>query len=111
MGAPLQAPSINDDFGVFDDDDLFEGAEALVAEIESKHPSQLSQPPRKMLAAIPIDVCQDGGDGFDSDDMDDFDFDAAEQAATQTVRNGRGPALSDVCCNADVRVQAEICPY
>ena len=32
------APAINDDFGLFDNEDLFEGAKALVPEIAPKHP-------------------------------------------------------------------------
>lgn len=93
-------PLIEDDFGDFDDDDdIFEGAEALVAEIESKHPSQKPLLAPKTSDGPLQDVCKDECDEFDLVDLDDFDIDAAELAATQSFsfRKSAGPAPSNVC--------------
>lgn len=78
---PVQKAA-DDDFGEFDDD-FFDGAEDLVAEVEAKHASQnplLGQQP-----TAPAKAWVGDDDGF-GDDFDDVDFDAVEMAATQASR-------------------------
>lgn len=86
--APLPAASeqvtvAEEDFGDFDDD-FFDGAEELLAQVESKQPpQQLQQGKVVQPAQNSVILQQDEFDEFGDDFGDDFDPDAAELAATQ----------------------------
>lgn len=87
---PAPAPAVSnsvtaveEDFGDFDDD-FFDGAEELLAQVETKQPSQHVQQeiitqPAQNSALLQQDELDEFGDDFG----DDFDPDAAELAATQ----------------------------
>ncbi|KAL0469417.1 DNA replication helicase [Neurospora intermedia] len=87
----------NDEFGDLDDD-IFDGVEDLVAQVESatQKPAQRLSPrkrssPKKRLSPrkrqspkkLPQQVAGDEDDEFGDDFGNDFDFDAVEMAATQ----------------------------
>ncbi|KAK3384320.1 hypothetical protein B0T24DRAFT_80116 [Lasiosphaeria ovina] len=77
----------DDDFGDLDDN-LFDGAEDLVAEVEFKHFSQATSQGQKHDRPQQIDrgMSKDSyGDDFGDDFGEDFDFEAAEMAATQSA--------------------------
>jgi DNA replication ATP-dependent helicase Dna2 len=78
---PLQK-AVDDEFNDFDDD-VFDGAEDLVAQVEAKHASQ-SQFQGQQQHAKPANNWGGDDDAY-GDDFDDADFDAVELAATQTA--------------------------
>ena len=87
--AQLLQKAVDQDFAEFDDDDdVFDGAEALVAEVEADHASQaLNQAPQNGLSAEPWGGDSGGDDdAYGDDDFGDIDFDAVELAATQASR-------------------------
>lgn len=83
--------SDDDDFGELDDD-VFAAAEGLMAQAESSltspvGPIDVPGPPRGGKPSVPVSEAQDGGDDAYGDDFGlDFDFDAAEVAATQSAK-------------------------
>lgn len=83
--------SSDDDFGDLDDD-VFAAAEDLMAQAESSlaspaGPVPVPGPPRAGTPVVPVGEAPDGGDDAYGDDFGlDFDFDAAEIAATQSVK-------------------------
>jgi DNA replication ATP-dependent helicase Dna2 len=82
--------TMDEDFGDFDDD-LLDAAEDIMTKAASQHSfnsrntGQDSHISPKPPANIPE---QEEGDPY-SDDFGDFDFDAAELAATQSASTGR----------------------
>ncbi|KAK3402247.1 hypothetical protein B0T20DRAFT_135208 [Sordaria brevicollis] len=99
-----------DEFGDLDDD-IFDGAEDLVAQVESatqqptvrlsprkRFSPQKRQSPRKRQSPkkLPQQVTVDEDDEFGDDFGDDFDFDAVEMAATQHASHAQD-ASSHVC--------------
>jgi DNA replication ATP-dependent helicase Dna2 len=72
----------DDDFGEFDDD-FFDGAEELVAEVEAQHASQNTLVGKQHTTSAKV---WGGDDDEYGDDFDDVDFDAVEMAATQASR-------------------------
>ncbi|KAK4242778.1 hypothetical protein C8A03DRAFT_11057 [Achaetomium macrosporum] len=87
---PTAPKAVDDEFGDLDDD-FFDGAEDLVAEVEARHMSQNPQNPfHGQRHDRSAKAC--GGKGGDDDDDaygddfgDDIDFDAVERAATQAA--------------------------
>ncbi|KAK0742466.1 hypothetical protein B0T21DRAFT_131221 [Apiosordaria backusii] len=81
-------PTDDDEFDDFDDD-LFDGAEDLVTQIEAQHASQSQMPAQQQTQPVFDDGGGDDGDAygddFDDADFDDADFDAMELAATQAA--------------------------
>lgn len=83
--------SSDDDFGDLDDD-VFAAAEDLIAQAESSltspvNPVHVPGPSRGGEPTATVGEAQDGGDDAYGDDFGlDFDFDAAEIAATQSVK-------------------------
>jgi DNA replication ATP-dependent helicase Dna2 len=77
---PLQK-AVDDEFNDFDDD-VFDGAEDLVAQVEAKHASQSQF--QGQQHAKPANNWGGDDDAY-GDDFDDADFDAVELAATQTA--------------------------
>ncbi|KAK4126993.1 Dna2-domain-containing protein [Parathielavia appendiculata] len=75
---PTVPKTVNDEFNDFDDD-LFDGAENLMAEVETKHTLQQS---RHGQAHNSTGMAEDDAYG---DVFDDVDFDAVEVAATQAA--------------------------
>ncbi len=91
--AARQADAFHDEFGDLDDD-VFAGAEDIIAEIESKHtsPSDNGHPRPANEAALRISDDPQGGleqaeDLYGDDFGADFDFEAAECAATQSLKS------------------------
>ncbi|EGO54066.1 hypothetical protein NEUTE1DRAFT_131702 [Neurospora tetrasperma FGSC 2508] len=93
----------NDEFGDLDDD-IFDGVEDLVAQVESatQKPAQRLSPrkrpsPKKRLSPrktqspkkLPQQVAGDEDDEFGDDFGNDFDFDAVEMAATQRASHAQ----------------------
>ncbi|KAK3342429.1 hypothetical protein B0H65DRAFT_468212 [Neurospora tetraspora] len=100
----------NDEFGDLDDD-IFDGVEDLVAQVESatQQPAVRLSPrkrlsPKKRLSPrkrqspkkLPQQVVGDEDDEFGDDFGNDFDFDAVEMAATQHAGHAQD-ASSHVC--------------
>lgn len=77
--APVQK-AVDDEFGDLDDD-FFEGAEDLVAQVEAKHMSQTTTLQRQWQDTPAKAVEEDDEFG----DLDDIDFDEVELAATQAA--------------------------
>ena len=101
----------NDEFGDLDDD-IFDGVEDLVAQVESTtqqptvrlsprkrlSPKKTSSPrKRQSPKKLPQQVVVDEDDEFGDDFGNDFDFDAVEMAATQHVGGHPQDASSHVC--------------
>ncbi|KAI1493444.1 hypothetical protein F5X96DRAFT_621894 [Biscogniauxia mediterranea] len=92
---PNPQPILNDDDFADSDDDIFAAAEDLVSQIDSAHGLQSktdgSAAPVDKLASTtgtgPGDLAEDM---FGDDFSDDFDFEAAEIAATQSVKQAQG---------------------
>jgi DNA replication ATP-dependent helicase Dna2 len=80
--APPPQKAADDEFNEFDDD-VFDGAEDLVAQVEAKHASQ-SQFQGQQHGKPANNWGADDDDAY-GDDFDDIDFDAVELAATQTA--------------------------
>jgi len=76
-----------DEFGDLDDD-LFDGAEDLVAEVESKYVSQIAHQGKLPNTPPKPKMGEEEGDpyGLGDDFGDDFDLEAIELAATQSAR-------------------------
>ncbi|KAK3901632.1 hypothetical protein C8A05DRAFT_34693 [Staphylotrichum tortipilum] len=87
---PLLQKAVDQDFAEFDDDDdLFDGAEALVAEVEANHETKvLNQAQPQSPRSSETWGGDKGGDddAYGDDDFGDIDFDAVELAATQASR-------------------------
>ncbi|TPX18862.1 uncharacterized protein E0L32_011477 [Thyridium curvatum] len=89
---PVAAEDEEDEFGDLDDD-VFAAAEDIIADIDQAA-SQMHEPKISAPAASgqsPTDIGDSGGgateaDDAYSDDFGDFDFDAAELAATQSMK-------------------------
>jgi DNA replication ATP-dependent helicase Dna2 len=79
--APPVQKAVGDEFNDFDDD-FFDGAEDLVAEVEAKHTFQQSFQAQQHSKAARAEVADDDAYG---NDFDDIDFDAVELAATQAT--------------------------
>ncbi|KAI1798995.1 hypothetical protein F4811DRAFT_139134 [Daldinia bambusicola] len=76
----------DDEFNDMDDDDIFAAAEDLITQIDETHtpPQPRSTTPQKI--PIPISDSDDLAEDIYGDDFGgDFDFNAAEMAATQSV--------------------------
>lgn len=88
---PLSKPTEEDEFEDLDDD-IFDGAEDLVAQVEQTFASQTSPPipPQEhRLDALPQANVKGGEEDDYGDDFgDDIDFDAVELAATQKQVQG-----------------------
>lgn len=86
---PGPATALEDEFGDLDDD-LFAAAEDLMVQIESRSPSQAlpaEQHPQVVTEVKRHGAAAEINDDLFSDDFgDDFDFDAVELAATQSVQ-------------------------
>lgn len=83
----LLQKTADQEFAEFDDDDdLFDGAEDLVAEVEANHASQAVNQAQQQKG-VPAGAWggDSGGDDY-GDDFGDIDFDAVELAATQASR-------------------------
>ncbi|KAK3303298.1 DNA replication factor Dna2-domain-containing protein [Chaetomium strumarium] len=90
--SPAAPKPVDDEFGDLDDD-FFDGAEDLVAEVEARHMSQKNtqDPSQGQRHDRSAKAC--GGKGYDDDDDDaygddfddDIDFDAVERAAAQAA--------------------------
>ncbi|KAK4099418.1 DNA replication factor Dna2 [Parathielavia hyrcaniae] len=78
---PTVRKGVDDEFNDFDDD-LFDGAENLVAQVETKHTSQRSWPAQPHNSTA---MAGGADDDVYGDDFDDVDFDAVELAATQAT--------------------------
>lgn len=83
------------------DDEIFDGAETLIAEVESQHISQApAQTPTPKPRARPTAKVDNGPGDFDDDFGDafggDFDFEAVELAATQAVQQSNTKS-AEVC--------------
>ncbi|KAK0617103.1 hypothetical protein B0T14DRAFT_257831 [Immersiella caudata] len=89
---------VDDEFDEFGDldDDLFEGAEGLVAEVESKFVSQAAGQGKQQKELPRTNVGEEEDDpyGLGDDFGDDFDLEAIELAATQSA--SRASALTHV---------------
>ncbi|KAM7197362.1 tripartite DNA replication factor [Rhypophila sp. PSN 637] len=80
---PAATTTAEEDFGDFDDD-FFDGAEDLLAQVESQQPQQQAQQAEVVRPAHNSAILgQDDFDEFGDDFGEDFDPDAAELAATQ----------------------------
>lgn len=96
---PLAPADLHDEFG--DDDDLFAAAEDLLAGIDSKVPSQGGCPSHQALGVSARDGketerLEEAEDSY-GNDFGDFDFEAAEAAAVQSVKSTSAPiSLSNV---------------
>lgn len=105
----------NDEFGDLDDD-IFDGVEDLVAQVESatQKPAQRLSPrkrpsPKKRLSPrkrqspkkLPQQVAGDEDDEFGDDFGNDFDFDAVEMAATQRASHAQDVS-SHVCYESEL---------
>lgn len=77
--APPSQKAVDDEFNDFDDD-LFDGVEDLVAQVEAKHASQSQFQGQQQ----PTNNWEGDDDAY-GDDFDDVDFGAVELAATQTA--------------------------
>jgi DNA replication ATP-dependent helicase Dna2 len=84
--APPDANGFDDEFGDMDDD-LFEAAEDLITEIESKPTTQQPQHGGARGGLVDDDNAEDDAEDVYGDDFGgDFDFEAVELAATQSAR-------------------------
>ncbi|KAI0173452.1 hypothetical protein GGR52DRAFT_387905 [Hypoxylon sp. FL1284] len=86
---PLQGSESSDDEFADMDDDVFAAAENLMTQIDSSH-NPVDKPdtlPQTSVAAQekPTDVANDFAEDAFEDDFGDFDFEAAEIAATQSA--------------------------
>jgi hypothetical protein len=96
--------SDDDEFGDMDDD-IFAAAEDLMAEIDSsrtshgKSGSNAESPAIEHLPLLAGQVQEAGDDAYEDDFGVDFDFEAAEIAATQTAKHmsGVSGSLPSVC--------------
>jgi DNA replication ATP-dependent helicase Dna2 len=79
--APPVQKAVGDEFNDFDDD-FFDGAEDLVAEVEAKHTYQQSFQGQQHKTTAMVGGTDDDAYG---NDFDDIDFDAVELAATQAT--------------------------
>ncbi|KAH8884677.1 Dna2-domain-containing protein, partial [Thozetella sp. PMI_491] len=98
----MMGPSKLDDDDEFDDldDEIFDGAEDLMVEVESAFPSQAGvQPPIQSTlhqasgAVMHQHAEQQGEDDYGDAFEDDFDFEAAELVATQSATAQKSTAL------------------
>ncbi|KAK4158389.1 hypothetical protein C8A00DRAFT_10822 [Chaetomidium leptoderma] len=84
---PVQKKTADDDYGDFDDD-FFDGAEDLVAEVEANY---MSQNPSHVQHHDKPGKAWEGDDDEYGDDFDDADFDAVELAVTQAASRPFSP--------------------
>ncbi|KAI0594928.1 hypothetical protein F4775DRAFT_411604 [Biscogniauxia sp. FL1348] len=90
---PNPQPVLDDDDFADSDDDIFAAAEDLVLQIDSAHAPQDRADGSTAPVDKPASIAGPGDqaeDMFGDDFSDDFDFEAAEIAATQSVKQAKG---------------------
>ncbi|TDZ51665.1 DNA replication ATP-dependent helicase/nuclease DNA2 [Colletotrichum trifolii] len=87
--AKTEIVTIDDEFDDLDED-IFDAAEDIVASAEANKPEQSLSSVKRLAAKRPT-VLEDDDDVFGDDFGGDFDFDAAELAATQSAHQSQPP--------------------